>query len=197
MFVEGRKTPVIVVAIATAILFLADWAAERAGSSTFPGGPLDETAHFLTVVLALWALGWSVRKPFWIGAVTASVLIDVDHIPDRLGAHWLTAGTPRPYTHSLIVMVGVLVIAAAWRRGRSALLGVLFGLTLHFWRDLSEPGTGVPLLWPFSDHGFGSSHALYLILVGLMAVAATLRTPEVSRFRRRRSGRGVASPEAT
>ena len=194
---RGRKTPILVVAVAAMVLFMADWGAERAGGSTVPGGPLDEIAHALTVALALWALAWRVPKAFWIGALAASVLIDADHIPDRLGAHWLTVGTPRPYTHSLMTMVCVLGVAAIWRRGRPAMLGVLFGLALHFWRDLSEPGTGVALLWPFSDHSVSTSHASYLILMVVVIAVAALRTPEVGRLYRSLARRRLPRSELT
>jgi membrane-bound metal-dependent hydrolase YbcI (DUF457 family) len=197
MSLRGSKTPIFVVAIAAVLLFLADRGAEQAGGSTFPGGPLDEIAHALTAALALWALGWRLPKAFWIGALAASVLIDADHIPDRLGAHRLTAGTPRPYTHSLLTLVCVVAIAAIWRRGRPAMLGVLFGLVLHFWRDLSEPGTGVALLWPFSDHSFNTSHASYLIIMAAVVTVAVLRTPEVGHLYRRLARRRLPSSELT
>ena len=62
MSLRGRKTPILVVAVAAMVLFMADWGAERAGGSTFPGGPLDEIAHALTVALALWAVGMAGAK---------------------------------------------------------------------------------------------------------------------------------------
>ena len=103
-------------------------------------------------------------------ALFASVLIDMDHVPGRLGVDVLTAGTPRPYTHSLLTIAVVLVGALLWRRRRDVLLGVALGLGIHFLRDLAEPGSGVALLWPFSDRSFNVPHASYV--VAMLAVVA-------------------------
>lgn len=47
------------------------------------------------------------------------------------------------------------------------------GLALHFWRDLSEPGSGVALLWPFSYRSFSLPHAEYaLVMVVATSVCA-------------------------
>lgn len=81
-----------------------------------------------------------------VPALFASVLIDLDHVPARLGWRELTEDTPRPYTHSLPTVGVVLLGALLWRRRRDVLLGVAIGLAIHFWRDLSEPGSGVALL---------------------------------------------------
>lgn len=145
----------------------------------FPGGPLDETAHVATTVLVLWALGPRVNPRIWVPAVIASVVIDADHIPGRLGASWLTAGTPRPYTHSVATVLAVLVLSAAGRRRRIVWLGVALGLSIHLFRDLAEPGSGVALLWPLSDHSFSLAHWLYLAAMASLAgvVVARVWTP--------------------
>ncbi len=83
-------------ALATVGFVAADGGSQLAGSSVFPGGPLDETAHLLTTLLVLWALGPGLSRRFVVPALIASVAIDVDHVPAELGADWLTAGTPRP-----------------------------------------------------------------------------------------------------
>ena len=99
-----------------------------AGDSFFPGGPLDETAHFLTMLFILWALGDQFLVPrIAVPALVATVLIDADHIPGYLGDDFLTAGTPRPYTHSLLT------------------LAVVRGIAVHLWRDLSESSGGVSI----------------------------------------------------
>lgn len=162
-------------ALASVGLVASDIGSMLAGDATFPGGPVDEIAHVLTMLLILWALGPRVTERFGMPALVASVAIDIDHIPDRLGAHWLTAGTPRPYTHSLLTIVVVLLLAACWRRRRVLLLGVALGLGLHFWRDLADPGSGVALLWPFSNHSFSFPHALYLAAMAGVVVAAAWR----------------------
>lgn len=141
----------------------------------FPGGPLDETAHLLTTLLALWAIGPNPSRRFMASALVASVAIDLDHVPGELGADWLTAGTPRPYTHSLLTLAAVLGAALAWRRRRELLLGVALGLALHLWRDTSETGNGVSLLWPFSYSAVRLSHAGYLAVMGLVVAVAAYR----------------------
>lgn len=149
-----------------AILFAADWAYQRAGDSFFPGAPLDETAHFLTALLLLQALPAKRRRRIAVPALIASVAIDLDHVPQDLGYHFLTVGTPRPYTHSLLTLVGLLLIAVAVRRRRDAFLGLALGVVLHFFRDLAEGnGGGISLLWPLSDHAYSYPHPTYLALM--------------------------------
>jgi inner membrane protein len=153
-------------------LVIFDIGSDLAGGSTFPGGPLDEAAHLLSALLLIWAIG-RVPRATLIAALVASVLIDLDHVPGRLGADWLTAGTPRPYTHSLLTIVVVLAAAAIWRRRRGVLLGVAFGLAAHFFRDVTAESGGVPLLWPGSEHGFAAPHWTYIavmvVVVGIDA----------------------------
>jgi membrane-bound metal-dependent hydrolase YbcI (DUF457 family) len=162
-------------ALGAAALGLAacDRGSQLAGDSFFPGGPLDELAHLSTTLLVIWALGRSGGTRFLVPALFASVLIDVDHVPGRLGFTWLTAGTPRPYTHSLLTIAALSVGALLWRRRRDVLLGVALGIAIHFWRDLAEPGSGVALLWPFSYHSFSLPHAGYgIAMVAIVAVDA-------------------------
>lgn len=161
--------------VAVVILAGADWGTRLAGDTVFPEGPLDEIAHLLTTLLVLWVLSSRMRARYLMPALIASVAIDLDHVPARLGAEWLTAGTPRPYTHSLLTIVVVLVIAAVWRRRRDVLLGVAIGLAIHFWRDLGEGESGVSLLWPFSDHSFQYPHGAYVAaMVAFVLIDAAL-----------------------
>ena len=164
------------VAIGGAALLAADLGTELAGGSTFPGAPLDETAHLLTTLLVLWALGGRACERFLVPALIASVAIDVDHIPQRLGSDWLTAGTPRPYTHSLLTLAVVLLLSVVWRRRRDVMLGVAIGLALHLWRDMAEPESGVSLFWPFSDHSVTMPHSSYLIVMGAVIATAAYRS---------------------
>jgi len=158
-------------ALAALGLAAVDWGSSHAGSSLVPGGPLDETAHLLTALLVLWALDPHTSERMIIPALVASVAIDLDHVPGELGANWLTAGTPRPYTHSLLTVVAVLAGALAWRRRRDLLLGVAIGLALHLWRDTSESGNGVSLWWPFSYGSIRLPHAGYLaVMASIVAV---------------------------
>ncbi len=162
-------------AAVVAALLLADWSFRLGGVSFFPGGPLDEIAHLLTTLVVLWALGPRVCDRFLVPALVASVLIDLDHVPRELGHDFLTRGTPRPYTHSLLTIVVVLAVATLWRSRRDVLLAIAIGLAIHFWRDMSEADAGVSLLWPFSDHSFTLSHASYLIVIGVCAAVTAVR----------------------
>jgi inner membrane protein len=152
-----------------------DWRSQLSGNSLFAAAVLDETAHLLTALLVVWALGRSACERFLVPALFASVAIDIDHVPGRLGVDWLTAGTPRPYTHSLLAIALPLAAAALWRRRGDLLLGVALGLTVHFLRDLSEPGTGVSLLWPVSYHLFNVPHECYLVAVAALIAVNLMR----------------------
>ena len=166
---------------AVVVLAGADWGSQFAGDSLIPGGPLDEIAHLFTALLVFWALGSRARERFLVPALLVSVAIDLDHIPGRLGADWLTAGTPRPYTHSLLTIAVVLAGAALWARRRDLLLGVTVGLAIHFWRDMAEGASGVSLLWPLSYHSFQSSHGVYL---AVMAAFVLIDTTSCARRKR-------------
>lgn len=166
-----RLSPVRL-ALAALALVCADSAYHIVGDSFIPGGPLDETAHLLTALLVLWALGPRVRPRLFAAALITSVAIDLDHIPRLLGDDFFTKGTSRPYTHSLLTILIVLGVALAWRRRRDVMLGIAVGLAIHFWRDLSESTAGVSLLWPISDHSFELSHASYLLVMAAVVVVA-------------------------
>jgi inner membrane protein len=162
--------------VATVVFLLADGGDQLAGGSFFPGGPLDETAHLLTTLLVLWAIGGAVWDRLLIPALIASVAIDLDHLPAELGYDFLTKGTPRPYTHSLLTIVLVLVAALLWTRRRELLLAVALGVAIHLWRDMAEPGSGVSLLWPFSDASFSLSHLSYLVVMALVIAVGMRRS---------------------
>src|SRR5579875_3225934 len=110
--------------LALILLLGADWGSQIAGDSFIPGGPLDETAHLMTTLLVVWALGPGITRRFMVPALFASVLIDLDHVPQYLGDDVFTLGTPRPYTHSLTTVLAVVILAALWRRRREVWLGV-------------------------------------------------------------------------
>jgi MYXO-CTERM domain-containing protein len=168
----ARPTPLGLLS-AAGLLALSDWASHLAGDSVFPGGPLDECAHLMTMLLVLWALGPAITRRFLVPALIASVVIDVDHVPQHLGTQLLTAGTPRPYPHSLVTVALVLGLACVWRRRRTIWLGVALGLVVHFWRDLSETGPGVSLLWPVSYAWSSLPHWSYVaVMVTVVGVVA-------------------------
>lgn len=150
-------------------------------------GLLDETAHLATCALlssaVALALGRTPRAPFMLAALVGSVLVDVDHVPnDLLDSDVITAGTTRPYTHSLSTVVTLLVTAAVLRRdvGRRAAAGAATGVLLHLWRDLATGG--VPLLWPATDHTVTIHQIAYLGTL-VLAVGVRLKHDRVSHRR--------------
>lgn len=146
-----------------------------------PGGPLDELAHLLTTLLFFWALGPRARERFLVPALIASVAIDLDHIPGRLGVDWLSVGTPRPYTHSLLTIAIVFASALVLRRHRDLLLGIAIGLAIHLWRDMGEGESGVSLVWPFSDHSFQYPHGAYVAVMVVLVLIDAARCAEAKR----------------
>jgi inner membrane protein len=188
--------------VCLAILLAADWAyLHIGGDSFFPEGPLDEIAHFLTALLLLQWLPARQRARFAGPALFASVAIDIDHVPQYLGYHFLTAGTPRPYAHSLLTIVVLLALALRLRRRRRLFAALALGVVLHFFRDLGEgAGSAVALLWPLSSHGYSYPHGAYLaVMVGaaVAAIGAGLLSPRMwaglpLRARRRPASRASA-----
>jgi len=132
--------------------------ANRAMSSSTPlikRAILDESAHVATTALALEASRPHDRR-FLASAFLAAVMIDVDHVPDAIfGWDALNAGSPRPYTHSLVTIAAVMALGAlASPPRRHWFDGLAFGLATHFLRDATDGTGGLPLLWPVSRNGF-------------------------------------------
>ncbi|MFZ0043856.1 MAG: metal-dependent hydrolase [Solirubrobacteraceae bacterium] len=162
--------------VATIVFVIADAGDQLVGGSPWGQGPLDESAHVLTALFVVWAIGGRVFDRLLVPVLVASVAIDLDHLPGELGYDFLTRGTPRPYTHSLLTIAILLVASAFWTRRRELLLGAALGVAIHLWRDMAEPGSGVALLWPFSDASWGYSHAIYLAAMALIVAAAMRRS---------------------
>jgi inner membrane protein len=139
-----------------------------------PVGPglaaLDEPAHLATAVLIL--LNLRVRdRAFLLAALVSSVAIDIDHLPGELGSDFLTQGTTRPYTHSFAGVIAISALALLLTRRRAIAAGVATGLLAHLARDVAT-GSGVALLWPFTDGAAQIPYAVYFVaLVGLTARA--------------------------
>ncbi len=158
--------------VAAAMVLIGDELYDRSYRHNF-SGLFDWTAHLGTSLLILNLLPERWRRPILAPALLFSVIIDADHIPQRLfHSDFLTQGTPRPYTHSWVTPAAALLIALLWPRRRSFCIGAAVGLCLHFFRDLAEePGSGVSLLWPLSDHAYVYSHILYFgIMAGLLGL---------------------------
>jgi inner membrane protein len=136
-------------------------------------GIVDWIGHLATGVVLV-ALLWPPRR-MAAAIIVCSVVLDVDHLPLELGSDFLMGNAPRPYTHSLLTILVVLVGAGLLRS--QVLLGAAIGLAGHLFRDLGT-GDGVPLLWPLSDAGASVPFALYIgVLTGLAAVAALRSAP--------------------
>jgi len=157
------------------VLLVADQVLLHAGEGWLGEGPVDEIAHLLTGALVLAALRGVVDRRFAIGLLVMSVLIDVDHVPGLLGLDWITRGTDRPYTHSLLTIAVVGLAAIGWRGRRSLLLGALLGIGAHLARDLSESASGVPLAWPLSLRSFTLPHWIYLLAMSAVIAVALWR----------------------
>ncbi len=117
-------------------------------------GLLDEVGHLSTTWLLLAAWAALTRRPWRPvvlgGALVATVLVDLDHVPLELfGNDVLMRGLSRPVSHSLLT-VFVLLVAGVVLPGRvgRAVGGAGIGVLLHLWRDLAT--APVPLLWPLT-----------------------------------------------
>jgi hypothetical protein len=114
---SGRLASVILVAAVAMVDATVNWG----GFGFLPRALVDEPCHLATAVVALAALtrwrGGPPGRHFGWAVLAASVLIDTDHLPGEFGTAALTAGTPRPYTHALWLIVALAAAGAvAWRR---------------------------------------------------------------------------------
>jgi membrane-bound metal-dependent hydrolase YbcI (DUF457 family) len=137
---------------------------------------VDEPAHLAAGMVFLLALLTIVRTPrpqvtFLVAAVIASVAIDLDHIPGLLGWQGLTEGVPRPYTHSLVTPVALIVVGQlAGGRVKPVAFGAAFGVLAHLSRDLFT-GPGLAIAWPFSTGIVRFPYAVFATALVLTAAA--------------------------
>jgi membrane-bound metal-dependent hydrolase YbcI (DUF457 family) len=131
-------------------------------------GIVDWLGHLATGVVLVALLRPSRRVA--LGILLGSVLIDVDHLPSELGTDLLTAGSDRPYTHSLAILLAVAAAAAVTRS--RLLLGGAIGLAGHLFRDIGTGDAGVPLLWPLSDTPAVVPFAVYVAVLAAVALIA-------------------------
>jgi hypothetical protein len=191
---SGRVAGVILAVLTAVIDTRVNWSSY----GFLPRALVDEPLHLATAVIALGAYTrWRGRPPraaaAW-GMLAASVLIDLDHLPEEFGSYALTEGTSRPYTHALWV-IAVLAAAAvlAGRRARAsdtarpgaapggaraaltaaAATGAAWGIALHFLRDATT--SAISLWWPVSDAGVHVPYLVYLVPLLALAVAPPRR----------------------
>ncbi len=114
---------------------------------------VDEPCHLATALVILGAItrvrGTPPKPAFGWTMLACSVLIDLDHLPAEFGSSILTAGTARPYTHALwvvLVLIAGTVVARRWSQraitpgaATTALIlgGAAWGVSAHL-----SPGCG-------------------------------------------------------
>jgi inner membrane protein len=186
-----RPDPKLTLALVAAVLALdALWALLVGSTGPVTYGFVDEPAHLATCAVLLLAVSAIAagRPPmrFAGAALIATVAIDVDHLPGLLGSHLITGGLPRPYSHSIALVVVLIGLGVALRRvdRRLVMLGLAFGVSAHLIRDLAT-GPGVPLLWPLSDSVVTMPYAVYAAVLSVVPLAATLTARPRPAWRRR------------
>lgn len=140
-------------------------------------GLLDEPSHFAATALSVVALRrfLSLRTSFVVGALTASVAIDLDHLPGYVAHESFSPHHGgRPYPHSILTVIVLVAVVAASRRWRSAAAGALFGLVTHLIRDICEGPPGVTLFWPFSQHVYIAGRGVFWAFILAALVLALL-----------------------
>jgi membrane-bound metal-dependent hydrolase YbcI (DUF457 family) len=161
--------------LAAVIIGLCDRGLSTRPQSKTTVGLLDESAHIATTVLLLAPARLPTGSPVVRTALPASVIIDLDHVPQYMGSERLTEGTPRPYPHSWVTLGAAGALAATSRRRREHALGAVLGLSSHLFRDLALPRSnpGIAFLWPFSKARVSIPYRVYGGVLGA-ALALTL-----------------------
>lgn len=151
-------------------------------------GLTDEVAHLITALLLL--LAWmDPRRPlrhpaFALGALLGSVAIDLDHVPLYAGLPVAAGG--RPFSHSSVTVLALLLSALLLPLQRHLLRGAAAGVCLHLLRDIAT-GPGVPLWWPINTINVRLGYWRYATAMMIAtAVALTRRTTVRSARRGRR-----------
>ncbi len=173
------------------------WGLIEDSTGSIAYGLIDEPAHLATcaiVLLAALSLSGARLPPRFVGAaLISSVAIDLDHLPGYLGTHLLTGSMPRPYTHSLLLVVVLVAVGALTKRRdrRQIWLGIAFGVGAHLLRDLAT-GPGVPFFWPATGM---VATIPYPAFVGSLLLAALVVAfnPGFERRNRARPGTGSAA----
>lgn len=147
-------------------------------------GSLDWIGHLATAVIVVGSLPVALRTRALVAALAASLLIDLDHLPQYLGTDVLTDGTARPYGHTLTAVLVAVAAALALRgRAREVAAGVTLGVLVHLLRDVAS-GPGISPLWPLSDAVARVPFWLEAALLAVLAARAWYRAaalPQVTR----------------
>jgi inner membrane protein len=172
---DSRSDYLVAVPALVGLVFVLDlaWSLSGVYTGSILYGLVDEPAHLATCAVAVCVLvlcGRELSRSFVIGALVASVAIDLDHVPQHLGLDFLTAGTSRPYLHCALSVLIPALAAVALPKWRPVLLGIAFGFALHLIRDLVT-GPGVPLALPFSEASVRLPYLLYAVALGAAAAA--------------------------
>ncbi len=137
-------------------------------------GLLDEPAHLATAGLILLALPLHVVSRYGGWMLIGSVAIDIDHLPLYLGDRGFLVDGGRPPTHSLAVVVLLLLVALAIPAWRRPLNGLGCGVLAHFVRDVAT-GPGLAVLWPALPVTAKLPYSAYVGFLGLLTLGAILR----------------------
>jgi inner membrane protein len=141
---------------------------------------VDDLAHLATAALLVVLVRPSVR--FGVATLVAAVAIDIDHLPAELGWDGLTAGSGRPYSHSLAIVVLSLGLALLPGRARLVAAGAACGFALHLWRDVVT-GPGVPLWWPLSLESVRLPYVIYALSLAVAVALVAVRAVRSERYR--------------
>jgi membrane-bound metal-dependent hydrolase YbcI (DUF457 family) len=167
------------VLLCLAVVAIADLVIWRVQMPYLVEAVFDEPAHAATGLLVLFAICVAPSRPVILAVLAGSVLIDLDHVPHVFGITILEHGVPRPYTHAVITLIAIGLVAGLVRDRRLRMLVLIVGaaVAVHLIRDMAEPGgPGVSLLWPLSDHPYAMPYVPYgLALVALAAVGIARR----------------------
>jgi inner membrane protein len=162
-----------------AAVFLVDFGARRCPPTTTAQlGTVDEVAHEATAILTIAAVCGLAPKVFKdpgvVAAAVGAIVIDLDHVPQLLGYDFLTRGTERPYTHSLLTPAVLGAAALACPARRRIFIGLSTGVGIHFLRDVAT-GPGIPLAFPLSKSMVLLPYGTYAAVLGAFAARASFR----------------------
>jgi inner membrane protein len=172
-----------------AAIVITDRTIEWHGFSFVLRAMVDEPCHLATALVVLGAItrvrGAPPNPRFGWTMLLCSVLIDVDHLPQEFGSSILTAGTPRPYTHALwvvLVLIMGMYVARYWSRRAPTptsttavqiLLGAAWGVSAHFLRDVAT--APMSLWWPITNAPVEVPYLWYVLALVLIVAIPVVR----------------------